>query len=317
MSKKTKATVPSWFTTAVRTAFQERFVEVHGARIHYLRWGKPSKPGLLFIHGGFAHAHWWDFIAPAFSKHYCVAALDLGGMGDSEHRKKYSAETFADEVMAVSSDAGFAGRPIVIGHSFGGLVALKTGVLHGTELSGVVLVDFPLRPPEVQKEHEPRRPWIKPKEIYPNREAGLKRFRLIPSQPCENQFILDYIAGHSLAKVDGGWSWKFDDKMFDKFKSGNTAAELSLVSCPLAVIYGERSALFPPEIVQYMSRVLTKSSRVIALPGLHHHLFLEQPKVFVNTLRNLLEEWRPKRNSSMDKSIAGRVTPVRACGRTE
>ena len=104
---------------------------------------------------------------------------------------------------------------------------------------------------------------------------------------------------------------------FDKFKSGNTAAELSLVSCPLAVIYGERSALFPPEIVQYMSRVLTKSSRVIALPGLHHHLFLEQPKVFVNTLRNLLEEWRPKRNSSMDKSIAGRVTPVRACGRTE
>jgi pimeloyl-ACP methyl ester carboxylesterase len=302
MITKPKAIAPKWFTTAVRTPFQERFVEVHGARIHYLRWGKPAKPGLLFIHGGFAHAHWWDFIAPAFSRDYCVAALDLGGMGDSDHRKIYSAETFADEVMAVCSNAGFVERPIVIGHSFGGLVALKTGVLHGAELSGVVLVDFPLRPPEVQKEHEPRRPWIKPKEIYSQREAALKRFRLIPPQPCENHFILDYIASHSLVKVNGGWSWKFDDKMFDKFKSGNIAAELSSVSCPLAVIYGERSALFPPEIVQYMTGVLKKSTKVIALPGLHHHLFLEQPQVFVKTLRNLLEGWLTKRKSQTAKT---------------
>jgi pimeloyl-ACP methyl ester carboxylesterase len=303
--RTTKKTIaPKWFTAAVGTPFEERFVTVRRASIHYLRWGEPKNPGLLFIHGGFAHAHWWDFIAPSFTKHYCVAAIDLSGMGDSSHRESYSAETFAEEVMTVCSDASFAKGPVIIGHSFGGLVALKTGVLFGKKLSGVVLVDFPLRPPETQKEHESRRPWVRSKEIYPEREAALKRFRLIPPQPCENEFILEYIAGHSLAKVNGGWSWKFDDKMFDKFRSGNIALELSSVACPLAVVYGERSALFPPEIVEYMSGVLEKTATVIPLPGVHHHMFLEQPQVFIRTLRSLLAQWKRAGRVSIKRSVA-------------
>jgi pimeloyl-ACP methyl ester carboxylesterase len=212
-------------------------------------------------------------------------------MGDSDYRRKYSAEVFSEEVMSVCSHAGFAQRPFVVGHSFGGLVALKTGVLHGEKLSGVVLVDFPLRPPESQKESDSRRPLIKPKEIYPDRSTALKRFRLIPSQPCENEFILQFIASHSLAKVDGGWSWKFDDQLFKRFKSPNISKDLSSVACRLAVIYGERSALFPPEIVDHMSRVLQKTTPVHILPGAHHHLFLEQPRVFIKTLQNLLVQW--------------------------
>jgi len=291
MTIKKKTNPPGWFTRAINAPFQERYVTVRNCRIHYLRWGKAGKPGLLFVHGGYAHAHWWDFIAPAFAADYCVAAIDLSGMGDSDYRTKYSADTFSEEVMSVCSHAGFAKRPIIVGHSFGGLVALKSGVLHGEKLSGVVLVDFPLRPPESQKESDSRRPLIKPKEIYPERSMALKRFRLIPSQPCENEFILQFIASHSLAKVDGGWSWKFDDQLFKGFKSPNISKHLSSVACPLAVIYGERSALFPPEIVDHMSRVLEKKTPVHILRGAHHHLFLEQPLVFIKTLQKLLVQW--------------------------
>jgi pimeloyl-ACP methyl ester carboxylesterase len=269
---------------------------------------------LLFVHGGFAHAHWWDFIAPSFAKEYSVAAIDLGGMGDSTHRQKYSAAIFAAEVMSVCEHAGFAKKPVVVGHSFGGLVALKTGALRGRDLSGVVLIDFPLRPPEVQKEHESKRPpWIRPKEIYPKREDALKRFRLIPPQPCENEFILKYIADHSLARVDGGWNWKFDGKMFDNFNSGNIASELASVKCPLAVIYGGRSALFPPVIVEYMNQILPAKSEVICFPEAHHHLFLEQPREFVSTLQNVLKTWIPRRRPSrtriLKKETAQEDTP--------
>jgi pimeloyl-ACP methyl ester carboxylesterase len=289
MSTTKNIFAPKWFTTAVQTAVEERVIQVRGASIHYLTWGKVGKPGLLFIHGGFAHAHWWDFIAPFFTRDYCVAAIDLGGMGDSSHRERYSAKTFAEEVMSVCVDAGFDQRAIIVGHSFGGLVALKTAILHGKKLSGVVLVDFPLRPPELQNKSS--RPWIKPKETYPNREAALKRFRLIPPQPCKNEFILKYIAGHSLARTNGGWSWKFDDKIFDNFKAGDIEVVISRVKCPMAFIYGERSALFPPEVVKYMSKILKKETRVIVLSKLHHHLFLEKPRLFINTLRTLMRSW--------------------------
>src|SRR5439155_2157742 len=148
---------PKWFTRSVKAPFEDRFLEVEGCRMHYLRWGEAGRPGLLLVHGGFAHAHWWDFIAPFFIEHHCVAAIDLSGMGDSGYRRTYSDVLFAKEAMGVCLDAGFVGRPVVVGHSFGGLVALKTGVIYGEKLTGVVLVDFPVRPPEVQKEHDSRR----------------------------------------------------------------------------------------------------------------------------------------------------------------
>jgi len=292
MSVANNTLPPNWFIRAIETRFEDRFIQVEGCRIHYLRWGQAGKPGLLLVHGGFAHAHWWDFIAPFFTDRYCVAALDLSGMGDSGYRQKYSGKTYAREVMAVCADAGFAPRPVVIGHSFGGLVALKTGVLYGQRLTGVVLADFPIRPPQIQKEHEARGPIVKPKETYPNRGAALKRFRLIPPQPSANEFILEHIATHSLARVNGGWTWKFDDKIFDGFKIGKISEELRHVRCHLAVIYGERSALFPREIIDYMSTLLASSVPVITIPGAYHHLFLDKPFAFKKALEKLLAAWK-------------------------
>src|SRR5437868_6191181 len=117
MIAEEKVVMPEWFQRALATPFEDRFVQVDGARIHYLRWGQVGKPGLLLVHGGYAHAHWWDFIAPFFSKDHCVAALDLSGMGDSAYRRKYTAELYAKEVQAVCVDAGFAERPVLVGHS--------------------------------------------------------------------------------------------------------------------------------------------------------------------------------------------------------
>ena len=77
-----------------------------------MRWGRAGKPGLCFVHGGFAHAHWWDWIAPFYSDAFTVAALDLGGMGDSGHRAKYSLDTFAKEVATVCAHAGLGVCPV-------------------------------------------------------------------------------------------------------------------------------------------------------------------------------------------------------------
>lgn len=245
----------------------------------------------MLVHGGFAHAHWWDFIAPLFLEEYCVAAVDLSGMGDSGHRPKYTGELFAKEVMAVCVDAGFSNRPFVAGHSFGGYVALQAGALYGQDLGGIVMVDFPIRPPELQRQHEASRPLVRKKEIYPQLENALARFRLIPEQPCDNRFILQHIARHSIAQVQGGWAWKFDDQVFSDFELGNIRENVEKISCPMAVIYGDQSALFPPEVIDYMTGLLAPRIPMVALAGAHHHLFLEQPLAFVETLRNLLKRW--------------------------
>ena len=44
----------------------------------------------------------------------------------------------------------------------------------------------------------------RPTRVYTSREAAEGRFRLAPEQPCENQFILDYIAEHSVREIAKG-----------------------------------------------------------------------------------------------------------------
>jgi pimeloyl-ACP methyl ester carboxylesterase len=283
---------PEWFARAVAQPRKDCVVEVEGCPIHYLRWGESDKPGLLLAHGSGAHAHWWDFVAPYFTDHNCVVALDLSGMGDSGHRRSYSPEIFAQELISVCADAGFKRDTVVIGHSFGGFVSLKAGLLHGDKLQGVVLVDAPVRPPDYEWERDPKYSPIQRKKVYPDLELALSRFRLVPAQPCENFFILDYLARHSLARVDGGWSWKFDDQFFSGFKIGNLSEDLSQLACRVGVIYGENSQLFSQDVVDYMFKVLDSSVPFVAIPEANHHLLLDQPLAFIAALRTLLAEWR-------------------------
>ena len=77
---------PRWFRDAINTPYDEDVVEVDGCPIHYLRWGDRERPGLVLVHGGAAHAHWWSFVAPQLTNNYHVVALDLSGHGDSGRR---------------------------------------------------------------------------------------------------------------------------------------------------------------------------------------------------------------------------------------
>jgi pimeloyl-ACP methyl ester carboxylesterase len=89
MSEKPAATpgAPAWFSRAIAVPLTDERVEVAGASIHYLAWGDPGRPGLVFVHGGGAHAHWWSPVAATFAHEFRVVALDLSGHGDSDHRE--------------------------------------------------------------------------------------------------------------------------------------------------------------------------------------------------------------------------------------
>src|SRR5262245_42591860 len=118
------ANAPEWFTRAIETPYEEHRVDVEGCSIRYLCWGERGKPGLVLVHGGAAHAHWWSFLAPQLASQYRVAAPDLSGHGDSGRREAYPREIWAREVMAVAGAAGIVGAPVVIGHSLGGFVSI-------------------------------------------------------------------------------------------------------------------------------------------------------------------------------------------------
>ncbi|MEL7128884.1 MAG: alpha/beta hydrolase [Pseudomonadota bacterium] len=289
---------PDWFEEAVSARYETEFIEVNGAKIHYQSWGDPSAPGLLLTHGNGAHAHWWDFIAPYFSNNYNVVAVTFSGMGDSDWRDGYDLKAFSAEQLAVAEATGMfahAQKPIIVAHSFGGFVTLNTGAEYGDRFAGMVIVDSPVNPPDREHRGPPRSD--RPNKIYPSLEAALGRFRLAPPQPCENHFAMDYIARWSLKKVSDktgkeGWTWKFDPSIWQRFEMlGKPADMLRAITCRLAIIRGEESALMPDDVGDYMQELLGHQVPYVSIPHARHHVMLDQPLAFVSALRMMLAEW--------------------------
>jgi len=283
---------PSWFTDAISFPYRRRDVVVAGCTINYLVWGEPDRPPLVLVHGGAAHAMWWSVHACELARHYCVIAPDLSGHGDSGRRQAYPMEAWAEEVLAVSEHAAAGRAPVLVGHSMGGLVSIVAAALYGAErLAGAIIVDAPVRRPDPESLEGKGGNTFRGAKTYPDLETGRAHFRLVPAQPCENGFILDHIAGHSLRQTAQGWTWKFDPRVFLRVTTTSTRDYLARVRCRVALMRGEFSAIVPPETGEYMVELLNRNAPLVEIPQAHHHLMLDQPLAFIAALRALLADW--------------------------
>jgi pimeloyl-ACP methyl ester carboxylesterase len=281
---------PAWFTDALRLEPDSRVIDVEGTSIHYLSWGTKGNPGLVFVHGGAAHAEWWSFIAPFFAKEWHAVAFDLSGHGDSGRRDEYGHAMWATEVMSVADDAGFPGPPVVVGHSLGGMVTIQTASTHGDELAGAVLVDTPVRRPSPEEDEGRSGRAFKSPGVYESLAEAMTHFRLIPTQPCDNDFVIEHIARRSLHETERGWTWKFDPRVF-KDNVIPLRDQLATAACRIALFTGENSVIVPKDVASYMYDLMGRVSPVIEIPEAYHHLTLDQPLAFVAALRTLLADW--------------------------
>jgi pimeloyl-ACP methyl ester carboxylesterase len=125
-----------------RVRYLSAHTVVRHQRFHYLEWGDPQSPPVLLLHGGNQSAHSWDLVSLHLADRYRVIAPDQRGHGDSEWSREgdYSVGALARDAAALIRDRGLA-RPIVFGHSMGGMVALLLAKLHPELLRALVIVD--------------------------------------------------------------------------------------------------------------------------------------------------------------------------------
>jgi pimeloyl-ACP methyl ester carboxylesterase len=278
---------PSWFTAAMNAPAKQADVDVDGTPIAYRAWGDRGDVGIVLIHGGAAHARWWDHIGPLLDGGRRVVALDLSGHGDSGRRDAYSLDQWSMEVLAVAAAAGIVTPPTVIGHSMGGFVALRAASLYGSSLAGVVAIDSPVRdiPPEERAARERRA--FGPLRVYPSLEAAIARFRPIPDQPAL-PYISAHVARTSIRTVEGGWSWKFDPRIFARHELSQS--RLTRLDCRVALFRAEYGIL-SAQLSEIMYDRLGRLAPVIEIPAAGHHVMLDQPIALVTGIRTLLSDW--------------------------
>jgi pimeloyl-ACP methyl ester carboxylesterase len=141
------------------------FVEVPGARLHVVERGQG--PALLLVHGLAGQLRHFTYdLVDRLAPQYHVVAVDRPGSGYSVRAPGASAALSAQaDVLAALIERLQLGRPLVVGHSMGGAVALALAQRHPERVSGLVLL-APLTHP-VQEIHSAfnglkiARPWVR------------------------------------------------------------------------------------------------------------------------------------------------------------
>ena len=129
-----------------------RFVDVEGVPIAYIEAG--AGPALVLVHGALTCLEeMWLGPMAALARHFRVVAIDRPGHGESGHARLADGSLWCQaEILRGLVDRLGLGRPVVLGHSFGGAVALAYGLAHREAARGIVAV-APITFPEPRLEH--------------------------------------------------------------------------------------------------------------------------------------------------------------------
>jgi pimeloyl-ACP methyl ester carboxylesterase len=266
-----------------------RFVDVNGLKLHYLDYGEDGGAAMLCIHGGAAHAHWFDFVAAGFMPEFHVHALDLRGHGDSAWTEPpdYSFAKYAWDIARFVEALDLRDF-VLIGHSMGGMVSLVYTAHYPGRVAKLVVVDSRMLMP-MNRIARMREAGTRSAKRYASRDELVSRYRL---EPPGTQFahpeVIRHLALHSGREMnDGAWQHKFDRRVYATLERLDGMPLWERIKIPALLVKAERSQRIDATT---FSEVQARAPDVelTVVPDADHHIMLDSPDGFVSQVKAFL-----------------------------
>jgi pimeloyl-ACP methyl ester carboxylesterase len=251
----------------------ERFTRprLRGVELAAVRWGDPTRPAVVLLHGAAANAHWWDHLAPALAERFHAVALDFRGHGDSDFPEELVAGAFRDDLEALLEHLG-APRAALVGHSLGAHIALGHAAGGGSPRA-LVLLD-PSRGASATRRRATRLA-LSLRPTYASRAEAVRRFQFLPGPAHVDESLRAAIAEQSVQEeADGRFGFRFDPRWFGV--PDRERPLLGAVRAPTLILRGSESPLLTSSGAHELARGLP-DARVVEVQGAGHHLQLERP----------------------------------------
>ncbi len=259
-----------------------RFTTVTGAGgvpLNVVEQGDPSKPALLLIHGfRQSFLSWSAQFGSDLSQRCRLVAFDLRGHGNSGHPwqpEAYdNARPWADDVARVI-EALQLKKPLVLGWSFGGNVAMDFAALHPqVPVAGYLLVGTAAGTTAAPAPPPP------PADAPPRPTAAPDLAKNIAGVQASTEFIFrsPHITPEQRAQFNaaamrvGPW--------VEQAVARRPRTETAFVPAqPLVFATGEADPLVGAPVLAKL-KLLFPAARFVAFPGAGHAPFLEDPARF-------------------------------------
>ena len=121
---------------------REGIADVGGTSLAYRLTGHSSSlPTLVFENGWSASYHQWTLLQPHLAPHTQLLFYDRAGIGGSRVPRTSGAKSISDDLAGLCATLGIDGGIVVVGQSYGGLIAGLHGALVPSLVKGMVQLD--------------------------------------------------------------------------------------------------------------------------------------------------------------------------------
>jgi len=238
-----------------------------------------KEPALVFIHGGFADRSFWKNQFAYFSGNHKVVAVDLAGHGDSgDNRSEWGILPFARDIEAVIKNEKI-NKAVFIGNSLGGPIALQAALLIPEKAVAVIGIDtfqvFSLKAPEgyyqtmaknFREKFEATMKEMVQALFHPNSYPDLQAYalkRMLEGSPEIATAIMESLSDYDLAEL------------------------AKRIDIPIRSLNGD---LYETRIEE--NRKIHPDFDAVILPKTGHYPMLENPELFNQHLKQILDEFK-------------------------
>jgi pimeloyl-ACP methyl ester carboxylesterase len=254
--------------------------------VHYEVFGR-GRP-VLFLHGWLGSWRYWFPTMERTSEHFRTYSFDFLGFGDSRRQTTTeSIQNYSNQVIRFLDELGID-RVTLVGHSMGGMVALKTAINHPKRITRVAAVGAPIVGTSLS--------WLLKLTDQPIladafarlpsfRRFMFRRFLGVKDDPAIGEILDDSVKSSSTTLGRAVGSMMRTD----------LRPELHRLSVPTLIVHGGRDNIVSPNQADLFSNV--PLSEVVVMPESHHFPFLEEADLFNDVLLRFLKQEQPPRSA--------------------
>jgi pimeloyl-ACP methyl ester carboxylesterase len=276
----------------------ERTGTVHSGDVElfYRRFGHPGRAPVLIVHGLSFFSYDWIGPATRLATDREIVAIDMRGFGQSSWSptRDYKLETLSRDVINLLDAFGWR-QAVLMGHSFGGRVALATAGWTPERAAALILVDFAPDIAPAGRRHTAERIGRQP-DLFASVDEALA-YHGHDNVPAQSPLRARYEA--FLRPLEGGFQLRRDLSFRDNFRkaldSGQSAPVpaflwpmLSALKIPTLVIRGTQSDMLDAPAVE-KARQANPSVTAVEIVG-SHDLAGDNPNDLAAAIRGFLDK---------------------------
>lgn len=257
----------------------ERHRNIDGVRLHFTVEGPTEGMPVVLMHGWGCDASTVRSIAAPLADRYRVYSLDLPGHGESSEPpllpdgKPWGVYEYAGAVRKLMEEEGIR-RPVLIGHSYGGRIAIILGTTE--EAEKIVLVDSAgIKPKRPLKYYWKVYSFKAMKRLLPI-ALGKKRGGRIIERRRAKSGSADYRNASPMMRM-----------VMSRSVNQDLRHLLPSIKAPTLLVWGESDTATPLSDARLMEKMIPDAG-LVSFKGAGHYSFLDNPAGFQAVMQSFL-----------------------------